>query len=280
MKAALRSMAARLRSFLRAPAKGAFRHPGVLSLLADPSVVAALDELARNDPTAYTRPALETLFHRTGAASPETLIQECREANLLQSVGPRVGISPYGRRALILVDALQGADLNATIRKLRRTSGARETYELVHEGMTKQFFASLIDHPSVGTLYICSPWINPSDREAAILRHAVLENQRQGHRVEVMVVTRPPDERPDGTTDGLKCLEDVGAQIYFHSRLHSKLYIREPGINGGTLMAIVGSQNLTRSNYLELGIRINNDSQMINELIRYFMKILSIPTEQ
>jgi hypothetical protein len=30
---------------------------------------------------------------------------------------------------------------------------------------------------------------------------------------------------------------------------------------------------LTRSNYLELGIRINSDSQMLNQLIRYFWEI-------
>ena len=44
-------------------------------------------------------------------------------------------------------------------------------------------------------------------------------------------------------------------------------------------MAIVGSQNLTRSNHLELGIRVNNDSRMIDELIRYFLELTSYSTE-
>jgi hypothetical protein len=38
-------------------------------------------------------------------------------------------------------------------------------------------------------------------------------------------------------------------------------------------MAIVGSQNLTKSRYLELGVRINSDSQMIDRLIGYFLEL-------
>jgi hypothetical protein len=44
-------------------------------------------------------------------------------------------------------------------------------------------------------------------------------------------------------------------------------------MSGGYSMAILGSQNLTRSNYLELGIRINSDSQIINKLIAYFWEL-------
>src|SRR5437867_2721150 len=55
----------------------------------------------------------------------------------------------------------------------------------------------------------------------------------------------------------------------------SSLLTRSVGLS----MAIVGSQNLTRSNHLELGIRVNNDSRMIDELIRYFLELTSYSTE-
>jgi hypothetical protein len=100
-----------------------------------------------------------------------------------------------------------------------------------------------------------------------------MQLSKRGNPVEVFVITRPEDMMPPGTETGLKCFEEIGAEFFYHRRLHSKLYIREPGINGGLSMAIVGSQNLTRSTHLELGVRINNDSRMIDELIRYFWEI-------
>ena len=72
---------------------------------------------------------------------------------------------------------------------------------------------------------------------------------------------------------------DLGATIFLHRSLHSKLYIREPGANGGSLLAIVGSQNLTRSNYLELGIQILGDSTLVQNLVRYFFDVTNESVE-
>ena len=154
------------------------------------------------------------------------------------------------------------------------------TYELVREGMISKFFKSLVDNPRFGRLYFCSPWINPSETEAAILRYACLQTQRRGVQCDVLVITRPPEMMPPGMEGGLDCFKDVGAKILFHPRLHSKLYIREPDANGGHSIAIVGSQNLTRSTHLELGIRINDDSRMIDELIRYFLHLAAQSSDE
>ena len=251
----------------------------LLELLTQGGVTATLDDLARDNATAFVRPSLEDMFAENGAASPSEAVERCMEANLLEPFGARLGISSYGRRTLLLLEALEGGDLEHVFRRLRRLTGVRETYELVRQGMTTRFFESLVDHPGVGRLFFCSPWIHPSKRDAAILKHTVLQSARRGAILEVMVLTRPPDMIPKGTEGGLKCFEEVNAQFFFHSRLHSKLYIREPNANGGLSMAIVGSQNLTRSNHLELGIRINNDSRMMDELIRYFWELTSYAVE-
>jgi hypothetical protein len=251
----------------------------LLQLLIQSGMIATLDHLAGENETAFPRPALENMFADHGASSPAEAVEKSMQANLIEPFGPRLGISSLGRRALLLIEALEGGDIEHIFRRLRRMSGARETYELVRQGMTTRFFASLVDHPGVARLFFCSPWIHPTAKEAAILRHTALQVAKRGTRLEVLVLTRPPEMMPKGIEGGLACFKEVGAQFFFHSRLHSKLYIREPDANGGLSMAIVGSQNLTRSNHLELGIRVNNDSRMIDELIRYFLELMSYSTE-
>jgi hypothetical protein len=251
----------------------------LLQLLGHGGITATLDQLARENATAFPRAALENMFASFGASSPAEAVEKCMEASLIEPFGPRLGISSFGRRALLLIQALDGGDIEHIFRRLRQMSGARETYELVRQGMTTRFFTSLVGHPGVARLFFCSPWIHPTAKEAAILRHTALQVAKRAAKLDVLVLTRPPEMMPKGTEGGLDCFKDVGAQFFFHSRLHSKLYIREPDANGGLSMAIVGSQNLTRSNHLELGIRVNNDGRMIDELIRYFLELTSYSTE-
>ena len=86
------------------------------------------------------------------------------------------------------------------------------------------------------------------------------------------MITRPDDGR--GTrSENLAPFLDLGASVFLHEKLHAKLYIREPDFAGGYVMAVVGSQNLTRSKYLELGIRIESDTVIIGNLISYFYDI-------
>lgn len=252
----------------------------LLQLVAQPGITAALGRLARDNVTAFSRPSMEDIFAESGAGLPSDMVQQCMEANLLEPYGARLGISSFGRRTLLLLDALEGGDVERLFRRLRRLTGAREGYELVREGMTRLFFDSLVEHPGAARLFFCSPWINPAEKEAAILKYTVLQSAKRNTKLEVLVVTRPPEMMPRGTEEGLQCFKDVDAQIFFHSRLHSKLYIREPGANGGMSMAIVGSQNLTRSKHLELGIRINNDGRMIDALIGYFWELTNYSVER
>ena len=174
--------------------------------------------------------------------------------------------------------AIAGGDVSDIFRRLQRIDGG-QSYELVREGMTELFFASLNRAPDrLGTLYICSPWINASESAIRHLRYSYL--RQSGHSMqqpELLVVTRPPQDQ--GSLSSLAPFRDLGARIFFHRRLHSKLYIREPDQSGGTLLAIVGSQNLTRSRYLELGIRIAGGDQLVRQLIRYFLELTNVSDE-
>lgn len=58
-----------------------------------------------------------------------------------------------------------------------------------------------------------------------------------------------------------------------HERLHAKLYISEPGPYGGIHYAIFGSENLTGRRNIELGIKIENDNELLRNLTKFFREI-------
>jgi hypothetical protein len=154
----------------------------------------------------------------------------------------------------------------------------------LRRGITGLCLNTLAERPYFGRLYFCSPWINLNEREAALVRHGMLQSQKRARRKdpEVLVITRPAEDNPTGirmTGLGIRPLTDLGAQIYYLKNLHSKLYIREPDENGGYSVAIVGSENLTQSNYLELGIQISGNDQIISQLISHFLELSSYSYE-
>lgn len=249
-----------------------------LSLLATPGVDATLRYLATATDPAYPRYHLEDHLYDHQVRFPPSVLDGLIHANLLQKIGDQLSISRTGRRVQLLMEALDGADVRDVCYRLQRIDGTL-TYELVREGMTETFFASLTK-PIVrlGTLYVCSPWINATDVAIKHLQYSFIQHQRRtGHLPELLVITRPP--RDSTQAKKLNPFRELGARVYFHPKLHSKLYIREPDQSGGVALAVVGSQNLTRSKYLELGIRISGDTQLIRQLIRYFMELTSVSDE-
>ena len=252
----------------------------LLQVLAEAGVDETLDDLMKSSEAAFDRNDLENLFQDHGATSPVHLFDRLLLSNVLQTIGQRFGLSDHGRKLSLLISAINGADIEDVFFRLRRIDGQRPAYELVRQGMTKVFFDTLLDRPGFGALYICSPWINPTDADCGKLKYAMtVEERRTGIPPRLQVLTRPPENQPRGTETGLECFREVGATFYYHKRLHSKLYIREPSLDGGLLLAIVGSENLTRSNLLELGIMVNGDDRVVNRLIRHFADLANMADE-
>src|SRR5207249_3666906 len=107
------------------------------------------------------------------------------------------------------------------------------TYELIREGMTRKFLRNLCDRPGFGRLYFCSPWIHLGAKDEELLKHAVLRAQRRARPgPEILVITRPDETVPSRVPSTLQSLVTLGATVYLHARLHTKLYIREPDANG------------------------------------------------
>jgi len=107
---------------------------------------------------------------------------------------------------------------------------------------------------------------------------AVYFAQEKGE-IEVVVISRPLDKRASGYQAFFKtfsALEKIGAEIVTHDDLHAKIYIRDQGPAGGLRLAICGSENLTGSRNIELGVRITNDNVIINKLISHFFEIYNM----
>jgi|ERR1043165_1382305 hypothetical protein len=238
-------------------------------IVAAPEAFGALREVTRWSETAVAQDELAARFLQLGVDDPAVAIKSLVASGCLQSYGNRIGASQLGVRVALLMDALDGADVGDICRRLRRLEGGGESYELVRSNMTDLFVRSLVDQPGVGRLYIASPWINPTERQVAMLKYIASRSD-----VEINVVTRPPGT-PGVSIAGIRLFASLGARIYLNSRLHSKLYIREPGSAGGPLIAFVGSQNFTRSMHEELGIRVSADTRLIQQLIGYFFDLTS-----
>lgn len=207
-----------------------------------------------------------------GVADPAMVLEWLQRLGLVADAGAGLYLTSLGFRSCLLLEGLNGADLGRIYRRLVATSSARR-YTLVRQGMTRGFLRSLHKRPDFRRVYLCSPWINLQLDEQRWLQHAIVAGSNETNGPELLVLTRPEKGSRVNSPAGVTPLRDLGATVFLHRGLHAKLYIREPGINGGYSMAIVGSQNLTRAKYLELGIKIEADDRLIRSLIQLFIHI-------
>lgn len=216
----------------------------------------------------------------SGPDKAEEIIDQLLSSALIRCEGHYIRLTTFGVKTFLLLEALNGGDISSLFGRLSQLGEVAPTYELVRQGMTEKFLESLVTRPGFCRLYICSPWINLSRRARGFLVHAILQIEKRRRKApELLVITRPDPQARTTAPATVKPLVDLGASVFLHAKLHSKLYIREPGSEGGLLLAILGSENLTRSMNLELGIRINSDSSIINKLIRYFWDVSSYCAE-
>jgi hypothetical protein len=225
------------------------------------------------------RPDLENKLVELGGQSATQTVDQLLTSNLLHPIGSGLGISQFGHKVSLLVDAIETGTVDDLARRIRRLDGSAEPYELVRQGMTTRFLNSFVDRPYFGALYLCSPWINLNSKEAAMIRYGLMQSEkRTGRRPDIYVITRPTKEGPDeqvGSGLGLAPLVEMKADVTYMKKVHTKLYIREPDDNGGPALALVGSENLTQSKHLELGIQINGDGRLISQLVAHFFELTS-----
>ena len=234
-------------------------------------VAPLLLEVARSGGTLQARPLLKGL-REAGCRTPGRVANELKAAGLLAAHSSGFCVSTVGYRALLFVSGALGTATPRIFDELYSIDASSRRYELVREGMTTRFIKGLVANPSFRRLYICSPWVNLQRQDLSRLAVAIHKAQDiVGRSPEILVLVQTP--RSAELRKSLGDLRRFGATIVEKPRLHSKLYMREPGAAGGLSMAIVGSENLTRPKWLELGIEIRNDSQILSQLRSYFFDV-------
>jgi len=240
-------------------------------LVSMPSVTQELLALARNA-TAHDSSFFEQVLRRCGCRTPEGVITELRLFGFFAVRPPGFAVSSRGHRTLLFTSGALGSRSDRIFEELRGLEPSLYQYELVREGMTSRFIKSLLNEPGFQRLYLCSPWINLQRDDFARLAVALDKARKTLPRPPELLVLVQTPQNPE-IVQSLEKLKQLGAVISEKQKLHSKLYMREPGPSGGLWSAIVGSENLTRQKWIELGIEIRNDSYLLSKLRNYFFEL-------
>jgi hypothetical protein len=235
-----------------------------------------LDEMQQSQPLNYDS-VLESM-QRHGVESPAPTFSQMLDIGVVLAADKKFVLSSYGRKACLLLSGVNSGDLKELVRQLSQIEPGVFPYEIVREGMTANFVSTLESRPGFRRLYICSPWIRLKRKFLHKFMYAVHKAQEQSKdgKVDILVIARPLEKNDPSYPlflETLRTLQRLGADIVVHKDLHAKIYIREPGLSGGLSMAVFGSENLTGSRNIELGIKITNDTVILNKLITHFFDI-------
>ena len=248
--------------------------PGELVSL--PRLTADLLELVRTG-NAHDQGFYTSVLRLCGCESPETVFDDLRVAGFFSAREPGMALTTKAHRTLLFSSGALGSSSASIFDELRTIETTLHRYELVREGMTSRFIRGLLAEPGFQRLYICSPWINLQNDDLGRLAMALDKAKRSLARPpEILVLAQTP--KIPALKKTLDVLRGFGADVIEKDRLHSKLYMREPGPSGGLSLAIVGSENLTRQKCIELGIEIRNDSHILSKLRSYFFDVFGSPT--
>ncbi len=185
-------------------------------------------------------------------------------------------ISPLGTKVTLLLKAVnEERGLSKVFRELTYLYPELKPYELLTEDITGYFIDSLLLNPTFIRIYICSPWIRLDQDHLEKIKQAFSKAKLKYENLEILVITKPREAYNNwkGSEETFKVLKDLGAKIVINKKLHAKLYINEPGPYGGIHYAIFGSENLTGRRNIELAMKVENDNEILNKLIRFFFEI-------
>ncbi|MCL0082437.1 hypothetical protein M1O14_01730 [Dehalococcoidia bacterium] len=227
---------------------------------------------------------LVKLAEKAELSDVQLLIPQLCSKGILIGTASGYYISSFGIRTAVLLRATNGdIPISEALRQLELLYPHVKPYQLVTQNVTAEFINHLSLRPDFIRLYICSPWIRLDDSSLRRFAAATHEaDKKYPGAVQVSVITRPPEdghEWSEQIRNTLRALHRLGAIISTQRKLHAKLYIREPGPYGGLHSAIFGSENLTAAQNIELGIRIDNNNEILGKLTLFFREIEEEATE-
>lgn len=206
----------------------------------------------------------------------EISFSDLTKAGLFISTQHGFYISSLGKKVTLLLRGINNdSNIYDLFSQLTNLYPDSRPYELVTENITDYFIDSIQRNSDFIRLLICSPWIRLDKAHLDILQRSVTKASKMYKNLQIVVITKPKHGYNNwkASIETFKVLRSLGAEILNHTKLHTKLYISEPGPYGGAHYAILGSENLTGRRNIELAIRIENDNDMLRKLNQYFYEI-------
>lgn len=205
----------------------------------------------------------------------DELFSELTRSGLFNETPKGFYISTLGEKITLLLKAINNEEeISNVFQQLTFLYPSLRPYELITESITDYFIDTVYKRPDFIRLYICSPWIRLDNEHIEKIQNSIFTAQKRYKNVQILIITLPLERYRDAkATKTLKLLRQLGADIVINSRLHTKLYMSEPGPCGGNYFAILGSENLTGRRNIELAIKIQNDNNCLRKLNLYFYDI-------
>lgn len=212
------------------------------------------------------------------AGITDRLFSDLSSVGLLEGTTSGFYISSLGEKVVLLLRAVNDKeDLTEVYRKLTYLYPGLKPYELITESITDFFINTLFSNPDFIRIYICSPWIRLEEEQLGKIKSSISKAMSRYSTIQIFIVTLPLSRYnyPEGLTNGVIELKRLGVEVIVmtNAKLHAKLYISEPGPHGGVHWAIFGSENLTGRKNIELGIKIENDNEILRRLTNFFLEI-------
>ena len=171
-------------------------------------------------------------LRESGCRAPRRVVSDLKGSGFFAPQSTGFSVSTVGYRALLFISGALGTPTPQVFDELYSIDTSSRRYELVREGMTTRFIKGLLTNPSFQRLYICSPWVNLQRQDLSRLAIAIDKAQDIVGRIpEILVLVQTPRREELGKS--LDDLRKFGATVVEKPRLHSKLYMREPGPAGG-----------------------------------------------
>jgi hypothetical protein len=213
----------------------------------------------------------------------EFIYEDLVRCGIFNHTAKSIYLSSLGEKIILFLRGINEADtLSEIIHKLNNLTVHSRKYELITDNITGYLINRLYQNPNFIRLYICSPWIKLDNQYISKLKSAYFEASKKYSNIQIKIVTLPPDGYHNwrASENTFNELRSMGAEILHHKhkkdniyKLHTKLYIAEPGPNGGEHFAILGSENLTGRGNTELAIKVENDNSILFNLTEYFNTI-------
>jgi len=223
---------------------------------------------------AIDAPLFQHMWKRAGVR--DRSVKALFSSGLLYTTPGTVRFTTFGQRTTLLVRALNGdEDLSGLTTKLGHLYPQLKPFDLITSQVTDYVLEVFGVRRDFIRLYLCSPWIRLEQRQWDKLKAAVWGAREKYADVQIFVITQPKDGYKDKyawqrTTEEFRAL---GAQVAVNAKLHAKLYISEPGPQGGTHYAVFGSENLTGAGNVELALKVENDNEILGKLTAFFLTI-------